>query len=66
MKSIVPILALGVVFAATGAMAKPMDHNIILSPPSVVTATPVPTVNSGALGMLPSRRSGSRPSIRRA
>jgi hypothetical protein len=33
MKSILPILALGAVFAASGAAAKSADHNIILSPP---------------------------------
>src|SRR5512144_1561512 len=62
MKPILPILALGVAFAATGAVAKPMgQHNIILSAPSVVSATPVPapTVNSGALGVLPQQTIGT-------
>ena len=58
MKSILPILALGAVFAATGAAAKAMDHNIILSPPPVVRATPMPMVNSGALGVLPQQTIG--------
>ena len=58
MRSILPILALGAVFAASGAAAKSADHNIILSPPPVVTATPMPTVNSGALGMLPQQTIG--------
>lgn len=61
MKPIFPILALSAVFAATGAAAKPMGRNIILSPPTVVTATPtpVPTVNSGALGVLPQQTIGA-------
>lgn len=63
MRSIVPILALGVVFAATGAVAQPMGrgHNVILSAPAVMTATPVPvpTVNSGALGVLPQQTIGA-------
>ena len=59
MKSILPILALGAVFVASGAVAKSMDHNIILSPPPVVTATPMPTVNSGTLGMLPQQTIGA-------
>jgi hypothetical protein len=51
MKSIIPILTLGVVFAASDAAAKPMGHssNIILSAPTVATLTPVPTVNPGAI-----------------
>ena len=61
MKPIFPILTLGVVFAATGAMAQPRGHNIILSPPAVISATPapVPTVNSGTLGVLPQQTIGS-------
>ncbi len=58
MKSFLPILALGTVFAASGAAAKSMDHNIILSPPPLVTATPMPMVNSGALGVLPQQTIG--------
>ena len=59
MKSIIPILALGALFAASGAAAKSADHNIILSPPPVVTATPMPTVNSGALSVLPQQMIGA-------
>src|SRR5581483_4966242 len=61
---IIPVVALGAVLAAGGADAKDMRRgsNIILSPPPVVSATPVapvPTVNSGALSPLPQTTLGT-------
>jgi len=53
MKPIIPILALGVVFTATSAAAKPMGHETgaFSSAPAVVMPTPAPTLNEGALGL---------------
>ena len=61
MKAILPILVLGVAFASTGAVAEPMRHNsnIILSAPLVATPVLMPTVNSGALGVLPQQTIGA-------
>jgi hypothetical protein len=52
MKPIIPILALGFVFTASGAMAKSMGlgSNMTLSPP-IVAPTPPPTLNPGAIGI---------------
>jgi hypothetical protein len=55
MKFFIPIVALGIVFAASGAVARPMGHgsNVGLgsslgqSPPAAVTSTPQPTLNQG-------------------
>ncbi len=53
MKSLFPILALGLVFAASGAVARPMamSHgpNVGLSPSETMVQIPQPTVNQGAL-----------------
>jgi hypothetical protein len=55
MKSLFPILALGVMFIASGAAARPMamsrSPNVGLSPSETITQIPQPTLNQGALGI---------------
>jgi hypothetical protein len=65
MKLILPIMALGVVFAASSAFARPMGHSsgmgsgssVGLSPSAPITSIPEPTVNQGAPGI------GSEPGL---
>jgi hypothetical protein len=54
MEPIVPIVALGVVAAASSAVARPLNpgSNVSLSPPAAISPLPVPTVNTGALGVV--------------